>query len=235
MRRLLPILAAAMALGGCARFPSVPPDAGGTKLIFTMTVDGALRFGTEPGSAGVPYVYMVAIATSTDDNPTTLGPVPIIAPPWGNGFVAETCTHFVWWDPTQASPFTLYQFRDSTLEQWFPIGVPVNYELPEPGSKRLRFELALSQLAPSPADAAKLRTIQVNFLTMDRIPTGGSTKAWEALGDGRLPIEVNTTKTIPLRTSGTYNNAKDGNIEPRGDQPNPDLDVVDWSVEVRVQ
>jgi hypothetical protein len=223
-------------LSGCAKFPDVPPLPTSKRIIFEMTVAGKIRSGQEQDSAGLPYVYMVALRTSTDINPTEQGPVPVIASPWGNGFVAGNCTHFVWWNPELSPRYALYQFRDATLNEWFQIGVPVTYEEVPLGGKRIRFELDLTQLAPTPEDAAALQTLQVNFLTMDRIPSGvGGSKAWDALGDSRSVSEINSYINVPLRSSAIYDNRRLNNLEPQGDVADPDLDIIDWAVEVRLQ
>ncbi|MBL8048616.1 MAG: hypothetical protein JNJ45_08040 [Chthonomonas sp.] len=220
---------------GCARYPNGGGGAATTRLTFTMNTDGPVRFGTESGAAGVPYIYMVAIRTSNEVNPITQGPVPIIAPPWGNGFVAGGATHFVWWDPTQSSAqYTLYRFVDDTLQQWTSVGIPVNVDVASPGDARLRFEVDLAQLEPDPLLRVQIRSVQVNFLTMDRIPQSGTSKNWDALGDGRLPSEVNTWITVPIQSDRLVNNSNSGLLEPRGDQAEPALDLVDWQIEVSV-
>lgn len=223
-----------LALAGCAKLPSVAPGDRTARVFFTLNFDGAIRTGQEPGSGGVPYVYMVAIHLSQDAVPTTLGPVPVIAQPWGNGFVAGDAEFFVWWDPTQAAEYTIYRFLDTSLQQWFATGVPITIETVQNSSKRMRFEIALSQLIADPVEAAKIKTIQVNLLSMDRVPQSGSNKLWEALGDGRIPSQINSPITIPITSSGTYNNLRANNLEPRGDQIDPALDLVDWTVEVRL-
>lgn len=223
-----------LALTGCARFPDTP-GATGTRLIFTMTVSGTIRTGQEPGGTGIPYIYMVAMRTSNDEVPTTQGPIPVIGPPWGNGFVAGNATHYVWWDPTASSDYLLYRFVDTSLNNSVITGVPISVENVGVGSRRIRFELLLTQLAPTVADAEALRSIQVNFLTMDRIPQSGTQKDWDALGDGRIPSQVNEFVRIPLGRNGIYNNLTTAGLEPTGDQPNPELDISDWSVEVRLE
>src|SRR5688500_14526164 len=76
--RLLAILLIALFLGSCAKFPAGSGGTGTARLIFEMEMDGAIN----PN-----FVYIVAMNPSTEDNPTTEGPIPVIAPPWGNGFV----------------------------------------------------------------------------------------------------------------------------------------------------
>lgn len=227
MRHALVAFLALVALG-CAKLPDTGGGGGGTRIAFTMRVAREIRQG---------YIYMVAIRPSTDPNPPEQGPIPVIAPPWGNGFVAGTVTHFVMWANTQSPRYLIYQFRPSTnLIEYFAIGAPVNYVDVNPGERLLRFEIDLTQIAPDAATAGTYQSLQVNFLTMDRIPQGTTgSKAWDALGDGRLPGEVNTPITIPLRTSGIYDNARFLDLEPAGDTPDPDLDMDDFIVEVRKQ
>src|SRR5438309_1036021 len=145
--------ALAILLCGCARFPGQGGQVVSTRLIFTMTVDGKIRSGQEQGSNGLPYVYMVAIRISTDANPTDQGPIPVIGPPWGNGFVAGNVTHFMWWNPQQSPRYGVYKFRNTDLTEWFQIGVPVTYQDVPLGGKQIQFELDLAQLAGS-VDAA---------------------------------------------------------------------------------
>ncbi|MBI3721160.1 MAG: hypothetical protein HY248_01290 [Fimbriimonas ginsengisoli] len=224
MRRLLLGLVV-LCLGGCAQFPSGGVGAGAKRLVFTMTVAGVINENE---------VYIVALRPSRDASPIDIGPEPVIAPPWGNGFVAGNCTHFVRWDPLASPKYTLYQFQDALLTQFFAIGTPVNVVDVTTGGKTLQFELDLNQLAATPQDAALLQSIQVNFLTMDHIPQGSTgSKNWDALGDSRLPSGINQWVTIPLTSSGLYNNQRFNGLEPTGDAPDPDLDIADWSVEVR--
>jgi hypothetical protein len=228
-RRLgLAALVAVAAASGCARFPADPTTPDTTRLLFTMTVDREIN----PN-----YVYIVALRPSLEANPVDQGPVPVVAPPWGNGFVAGNVTHFVRWDPLQSPNYVLYRFRDDTLTEWFQIGVPINWIDVEPGGRTLQFEIDVGQLAPTPAEGMNFESVQVNFLTMDRVPQGtfGGSKRWDALGNSTSPSEVNQWITLSLRTSGTYDNPRFNFLEPRGDTPDPDLDIVEWSVEVRLQ
>lgn len=224
MKWLIPVTLA-LALAGCAKLPDSGVGAGGTRISFTIT----LAREVNPN-----YVYIVALRPSTDPNPPEQGPIPVIAPPWGNGFVAGTVTHFVSWANIQSPRYLLYRFRDTALIDYFALGAPVNFVDVLPGGKVLRFEIDLTQIAPDAATAATYETLQFNILTNDRIPQGNSgTKTWDALGDGRLPSEINTPITISVRNSGTYDNARFFDLEPNGDVADPDLDIVDWKVEVR--
>ncbi len=197
-----------------------------------MQVDGAIRTGLEQGGNGLPYVYVIAIRVSTDPNPPDTGPIPVVVPS-GNGIVAGNCTHFILWNPLASPQFQIYQFEDSSLNEWFQTGVPINYVNITPGDDVLTFEIDLSQLVPA-VDVPTIQSIQVNFLTMNNTNTSGGGRLWDALGDGAIPGEINSYFTFQPNSAFTYTNANTGSIEPQGDVVDPDLDIVDWSIEVRL-
>ncbi|MDI9636677.1 hypothetical protein QPK87_09670 [Kamptonema cortianum] len=223
----------ALGLGGCAKFPDNPIGAGGKRLVFKLTVQGKLRTGQGAGQTGLPYVYIIALNLSNDDNPTTQGPIPIVVP-GGNGMVAGDATHFILWDPLASPQYKIFKFRDSTLAEWFQIGIPVNYVPTAEGDRTMQFEIDLSQLVPV-LDVPNLKSVQVNYLTMNNTNTSGSGRIWDALGDANIPTQVNAPFTFRLNASRVFNNLNQGNIEPVGDSLDPDLDLSDWEVEVRIQ
>jgi hypothetical protein len=197
-----------------------------------MTMQGKIRTGLEAGGAGLPYVYIFALRLNTDISPTTQGPLPVVVP-GGNGFVAGNATHYILWDPLRSPQYTLWRFRDETLNEAIQTGVPLNYTIINPGDKTLAAEVDLSQLVP--ADQVNtIQSIQVNFLTMNNTLTSGTGRLWDALGDGRRPGDVNRPFLFNLRSSFTYNNSNQDSLEPTEDTPDPDLDILDWSVEVRL-
>ena len=221
----------------CAKFP---PNAAreSTRLIFTMTVAGEIRDN---------YIYMVALRPSPNVNPNPAdGPLAVIQRPWGNGLVAGNASHYVLYDVTQAAaPYTIYKFQLIDPVNYVgdlsnigsQIGIPISFSDVPPGSKTIQFEILLSYLEPNPSTEATLQTLQVNFLTMNRRPTGDDpgTKVWDALGDNNLPSEINTYLNLPLNHSDTYNNTNHpviGIQEVEGDTPDPDLDIVNWQVEI---
>jgi hypothetical protein len=211
---------------GCARFPA-GASISGKRIAISMTVAGAINSN---------YIYMIALRPSNVVNPIDSGPIPVVAPPWGNGFVAGNCNYYIRWDPAQANAYTIFQFQDSTLVNSFPIGIPISTTPVLSGGNTLQFELDLSQIAPSTAAATAYQSVQVNFLTMDRIPQGSSgSKNWDALGDSAQISQINTWLTIPLTTNGVYTNASFSNLEPTGDTALPDIDISDFSIQVRSQ
>lgn len=216
-----------LVVAGCAQLPGSGGGQRSRRVVITLTFAGAVRSD---------YVYIVAFQPLMESNPTSQGPIPVVAPPWGNGFVAGGCTYFVRWDPAQSPTYTLYRFRDGTLTAWFDVGAPINSMEPGPQGRTLRFELDVSQLALTNQEAETVASLQLNFLSQDRVPQGSSgSKAWDALGNSRLPSDVNQYLTVDLRRNGLYTNDRAGGLEPANDVADPSLDLVDWSVEVRVQ
>jgi hypothetical protein len=180
------------------------------------------------------YVYIVALRVSEEDEPRDgQGPLPVISPPWGNnGFVAGKCTHFVRWDRNLIPEYNLYQFTDCNLSNYRLIGAPLRYNTLQENTDTLEFELNLTQLTNNdPTLAARLRSLQVNFLTMNTTSRTVSRRLWDAIGDNQNVNRLSAI-TIPLTSSGRYDNNYFGNIEPRGDVSDPDLDIVDFTVQV---
>jgi hypothetical protein len=221
---------------GCAKFPDQGQTGFGKRLVVTLRVDGQIRTGLEPGGSGQPYVYIFAINLSREANPTTLGPIPVTTQ-GGNGFVDGDCTHFVAWDPRSSPQFRIFQFRSASLSEWFFKDNVINFVTVRPGDRTLQFEFDLNQLVPQ-AELGNYQSAQVNFLTMNNTDaTGTIPRSWEALGDGRQASTVNSPLTFRLNNARLLTNDNTGNREPQGDvRPgnDPDLDLVDWSVELRL-
>ncbi|MBV6504058.1 MAG: hypothetical protein AKCLJLPJ_02153 [Fimbriimonadales bacterium] len=212
----------------CARFPAVPP-ALNKRIRITFFLDGPVN----PN-----YVYIVALNDANDASGANGGPLPVVAPPWGNGFVAGRATHFVRYDGFQPNGgYSVNRFTDlQNLLSWVFVGVPVNFTTPTGNSNKIEFELDFSQLRPPPDDPNAIFALQVNLLTMDRVPTNpGDTnpKFWDALGDSTDPGSINDFITIDTTQSRIYRNS-DSQLEPQGDAPDPGLDIIDWQIEVRL-
>lgn len=226
---LVMLAAAASLMGGCAKFPAnITTDA--TRVIFRMTVRGTIR---------QDYVYIIPIRVSTLLSPTDQGPIPVVAFPNANGFVDGHVDYFVVWTP-DTQQYTLYKFDDSSLTLYTAIGVPINTVDVTPGSSTtIGFELSLQQILGSATSWDQLQSIQANFLTMNYRLTAGASASGriiDCLGNTNLQSDLNEPVTIPLATSGTYDNARFNEIEPAtSDCPDPDLDISDWSIEVQRQ
>lgn len=228
----------ALLMAGCAKFP----ENGGTNtthVVFRMRVSREIN----PN-----YLYYVAIRTSTDPNPDSNGPIPVASYPAKNGFVAGQPTHFVSFNPYIARPFTVSKFNTRTpdasdtnpidLTSWTDVAIPLNYTTYADGIKELSFEISLDQLTGGNIpDANALKSMQINFLTMNnRSTSSSSNRVFDALGNSTSSTDINTFLKVPLSYSATYSNSTTTINEPANDTVggnDPDLDIVDWSVEVR--
>ncbi len=230
--------AALAALGllaaGCARFPDNPGGTGTHRLLVEITLAENARTGS---GGGLPYVYVFAFRLSEDASPTTDGPIPVVTP-GGNGFVAGNATHYVLWNPLAASEYQVFRFLDPDLNTWVQTGVPLASDSALGGSRRLAFEIDLSQLpifdaAGAEIDPDRILAVQMNLLSMNNTNISGGGRIWDALGNGAIPSEVNRWFTFNPQIARLYTNATEGSLEVSGDAIDPSLDITDWRLEVR--
>lgn len=236
--RLSNILGLGLALtlaAGCAKFPKEGVGTSTKRLVFNLTYEGEVKEN---------YLYHVAIYPSTELNPTDQGPIPVLASPWGNGFVAGNVRYFVRWSSVQSPQFIIYRFEDANLINFREVGIPINFnQVPpdDPGNPNqierrvLRFEIDLDQIATTSAEADTYRSLLVNIISVESLGGGSGTRAWDALGNSTDPSGVNQWVRIPLNTSRTYRNEDFPGLERRGDVADPSLDLIDWAVEVRLR
>lgn len=220
----------------CAKMPASGDNFITKRLIFTVNLAGDVRYGQV--GAQLPYIYIIPLRLSTVANPTDLGPIPVTTF-GGNGFVAGNCTHFIIYDPASQNPYQIWRFSDNGLINKFQTGLAINFQDPKTSGKprMLQFEIDMSQLVPA-ADVDSILSIQANILTMDRYAVDASGHTWDALGDGRLVSQDNTFLTFELRNSRKITNTAT-QLEPPDEDvrgaSDPQLDVRDWSVEIRLQ
>jgi len=241
LRKLVVVLfvAALAFLPGCAVTPPGVASATGPQLLITMTVAGQIN---------PQFYYFVVINNAGDPNGAN-GPGPVIAPPWGNGFVAGAATHFI--EYHQSLPvdgYEVFEFLPGTnLQQYTALGVPSQDTPVQAGSSSIEFKIPLAQLATPTIAAPSISSLQINFITTDRLPVNPndtSPKLFDALGNSNYGSgEINDYITINSQQAATYSNSLDA-IEPTGDvqQTNgnggytnfvePDLDISNWSVQV---
>lgn len=227
----------ALVFGGCARFPDESDGARAKRLVISITLAGEARLGIG-SDVRDPYYYFFLIRNEGDPSGQT-GPLPVIQPPWGNGYAAGRYTHMVTLGPFQAQPlgqYLLYRFDDpGTQVQAVLLGTPVAFTAPATGDTILRFEIDLAQISATPADAARITHLQVNIIATDYLPSNpdepSDSKRWDALGSGAG--DINRFLNLAVTQDSTYDNSYFGNIEPRGDVADPSLDIVDFSIEVR--
>jgi hypothetical protein len=208
-----------------------------------MTVAGQIR---------PDYDYFVLFNT-TNSPAGSQGPIPIVAPPWGNGFAAGQFTSFIRIDQTQPnSGYGVYAVvPGSNLRSFNYIGSPVQFTPVTAGTSTIQFQIPISELATSTISASQISTLQINFISTNRVPidpNDTSPKLFDALGDATQIGGVNDPITISTAQSRVYQNSdfvsNPVQHEPSGDVTqagngifipanDPDLDIVNWSVEVR--
>jgi len=240
--RLLALVACVVA--GCAKFPANGDNSSFVKVTFRMRVAGTINQN---------YFYDVAIRTSTDPNPESdpnRVPQPVIGQNNPNGRVAGSPTHFIEYAPSvpAVDTFTLYRFStqaevpnpsDPTnpinLGSFPPTtrGRIINFNPVVPGtSTELQFDVFVNLLADTDTDAKAIQALQVQMLTMNRLSNqGAGTRVYDYLGFSNQPEFIK----IDLRSNNSYGNTgglPGSGLEPDGDCPDPDLDIVDWGVTV---
>ena len=214
-----------------------------------MRVSGKINTAADDDPA-TSYIYIVALRATTELNPApNLAPLPIVNSTAPNGRVGGSPTHFIEFNtlnPQTAFPFVMSKFAagptvdDPTnpidLAHWLDTtaarGPILSFVQYVPGAKEIQFDVFVNQLADTDADGLNLQTLQVQFLTMSRYGNqGGGNRAWDALGTSTVPNYVQ----VDLRRTGTYSNTV-SNIELANDVAggnDPDLDIIDWSVDVQ--
>lgn len=230
MWRVLAVFCLAALFVACAKFPPGPPPGAGKRIEFFIRFNGPVN----PN-----YVYIVAIRDGDDLTGAGGGPLPVIRPPWGNGFCAPKATHFIRYDGFQAGGgYSVNRFVDLVnLLTWVNIGFPVTFTTPGPNDDFIEFSISLSQLREPPANPEDIRALQINILTMNRVitnPNDPGPKIWDALGDSLDPNSIDDYITIETTVDRTYRNS-DTNLEPQGDCIDPQLDIIDWVIRVRSQ
>jgi hypothetical protein len=206
-----------------------------------MSVEGKINTASDSDPLS-NYIYIVALRVSNEVNPqpqTNPQPIFDVNP---NGFVAGQPTHFIEFNslnPGASFPYTLYAFRKTgnpsdpiDLAQFAPsVSNIINFTRPGSNGNTLEFEVFLPQLAESLDEANNFISMQVNFLTMNRkaLSNAGG-RVIDFLGDNRDITQLNSAIRVDLRTNDRRFNT--GDFEPQGDTADPDLDVVDWEVQV---
>ena len=214
------VLIIIIAVSGCARFPSGSTSVSGTQLVITMTVQGQIN----PN-----YFYYVAI--DNDGDPNT-GPVAVAGPPWGNGWGGGFITSFVLFNRTEpVQGYTVYQVLPNTnLIGKVREGVPISAVPVSPGSRTLQFTVDLSQLDTTAIPADQIQSLNINFINVTEPcldPNFPGPRPYDGLGEFGTDF-----LTVEVTTPRTYSNETSRNESP-GDVIDPDLDIIDWSIEVQ--
>lgn len=261
--RKFPLLAVAAALvgAGCARYPDNESATPRKQLLVTLTVRGEIQ----RLDALTPYYYFVLINlvdTIGEAGPVPVVDRIGGTGDWGNGFAAASQSNpdpnaaqgfigFVQYDRFQGqNGYQVYRVQGNPIQRNFVrLGTPDAAQTPQPGERTLSFRLDLSRLKLSPNDPDK-RFLQINLLATNNLPAGvnDAPKLWDALGDGTQTGSINSFLTLDITQNITRRNVDlpfgDPSREPendvrdhldRGNVSEPNLDIVDWTIEVRSQ
>lgn len=218
-------LSAALALNGCARTPEGASINAPNQLLVQVTVNGQVN----------PNRFYFFAMNATDSSNTSQGPVPVVSCPWGNGWGAGVITHYVQiGGPNQPGQYGVYRFEqtgDPATQLLNPtyMGQPISFDNFQ-GTSTFRFALNLDQIQTSAGTPASV--LNINIISTDRLPLNPqdcSTKLVDALGPGT----GNNFVTIPVTASRIFRDEELNQPEGSGDVVDPDLDIVDWQVEVR--
>lgn len=210
---------------GCARTPPGAVRVPARQLVLELTVAGRIQPNLQ---------YYLAL--DLDANPNT-GPLPVVGPPWGNGWGTGSITHYVVIRGGQALVFRFVP--NTNLLETAPLGRPFDFRPPTPAAPgRLSVTLDLDTLVPP---TTELPTFEFNIITTDITPLdpqfpgpklvdafGRSGNQFITLSALQNRVFANTDLSPPLEPPD------DVFRTPEFVSANaPDLDIVDWRVEVR--
>ena len=218
---LVIVFAATLIASGCAKAPTGGPGSI-RRLVIEMQVAGVIN----PN-----YFYYVAI--DNDGDPSD-GPAAVIASPWGNGWGTGSITHYVQFDNSlPQGGYGLFRIPDASLLGKIYLGPPVNFITPGPSGDTLRFTVDLDALVIAPQTTGNdIQSLEINFIATDVVPTDPAfvgPRQWDALGDNSTP---NRFFSFNITPGAVISNDTEG-IEAPNDVPNPDLDIINWSIEVQ--
>lgn len=235
--RLAALSATVLLVAGCAKFPAVGVNTFTKRLILTMRISGQVQWGQ---TIGKQYIYLIPLRISKDVNPAD-GPKPVVSGAVGspNGMITGACTDFILFEPTSPNPYQIYHFQDSSLTSAQFVGYAISRSDPRDGTAPtlLQCEIDMSQVLPA-AEVPDIKSVQCNFLTMDRKALNSLSHDWDSLGNSRLATEFNTFLRFDLNNSRKITNTQTQLEPPTLDvngSDNPDLDISDWSVEILLQ
>jgi len=208
---------------GCAKAPSsgITSPVSGPQLLISMTVAGTIN---------PSYYYFVLFNvndTPSQNNSGPTGPVPVVAPPYGNGFAAGAITNFV--EHNSGVPggtgFGFYGFSDPKLLQPSYLGSSQYLVTSQAIGSTLSFQLPLVYLATSAITVDQIQTLQINFVATNTIQVIGENfstpKYFDALyppdqaGNSYVTVFVRSNPGGPVQQLNYLNG--DRNIEGSGD------------------
>jgi len=214
VKRVLAVVLGGVLLAGCARSPGLTPPGPRRQMIVTVALDAAINSA---------YNYFIAI--DTNGNPDD-GPVPLIMTP----SIPMPVTRFplIISDSDVPPAFVLWlsngvfrQYRNQVF-----IGPPFTAQI---AADRRSFSVTIDLDQVSTTASA----LDINFITADRlIPLDDPLAPIDT--DGLGPTGNSYLAGLSILQSARYTNATSLIPEEPGDAPDPSLDIVDWTLEVRL-
>ncbi len=203
---------------GCAKAPGGSDGAtspvSGPQLFVTMTVKGTIN----PN-----YYYYVLFNINDTPGPggTSLtGPVPVVAPPYGNGFAAGAFTNYVQFHGTNGGTgFGYYAISADLLTPSYRGSTGYLIQSSVSGST-ISFQIPLAQVVPlgSNLTVDSINQLEVNFVTTNVVNVIGDSlttpKYFDALN---LPTSTGSFVDLNVRSAGgavqqgLYNDATTNN------------------------
>ena len=262
LRRLsfLSVLSGLLLLpAGCAKAPGGSDGAtspvSGPQLFITMTVKGKINSD---------YYYYVLFNINDTPGPGgtgVTGPVPVVAPPYGNGFAAGAFTNYVQFHGTNGGTgFGYYAISADLLTPSYRGSTGILIQSSATTST-LSFQIPLAQLLPvgSSLTVDNINQLEVNFVNTNIPNVIGDSLATPKFFDSlNTPESTGSFVDINVRSAGgtvqqglyndaTTNNEGPGDVAQSGNGSptrvtgtvngvdTDALDIIDWSIRLNPQ
>lgn len=255
-RRTLLAAVPALLLAGCAKAPSsgITSPTSGPQLLVTMTVAGVINSG---------YYYFVLFNVNNTPSANNSGPtepVPIVAPPYVNGFAAGAFTNYV--EYNQGVPggtgFGFYSI-DSRLTTPNYLGSTGYLVTSQVTGSTLSFQLPLARLATAAVPVDQIQTLQINLVATNTVQVVGNDFSTPKYFDALYPPDQSGNNFVNVRVRNTAGgpvqqlNYLNTNIEGGGDVAQfvngfpvtvsgvqngvtvADLDITDFTLRLNLQ
>lgn len=239
---LTAVCAAAFLPSGCARAPAHFTN--GPRMVVTLRFDGPVN----------PDYYYYFLLRNGGDADAMNGPIPVVAPPYGNGFATGLNSN--------GAGFTDFVLHNGTGYRLYHVLGGINGHLnegaflwrgqpiviPTTDSHVLIFEIDLvNQLKPEDGEPQSFDILRARYLQIDVVATTtrpvnaqshDDDKAVDAFGDQSVigSGSFNTFLSVDTTQNRTYISQEQGIYEPQGDpypdNRDPSIDLVSWRIEI---
>jgi hypothetical protein len=187
---------------GCAKSPgnsgSTSPVSG-PQLLVSMTVAGRIN----------PSYYYYILFNTSNTATSSVGPVPVVAPPYGNGFAAGAFTNYVEYNGSglDGTGFGFYTISADLLTPK-PLGTGQLIQKQVSGGT-LTFQIPLAYLATQNITVDQIQSLQINFVATNVAPVVGQTLAVPKFFDALYP-PTETTSYVNIVTRGISGSLQPG-------------------------